>query len=298
MCSVLSIGNFDGVHLGHQRILQRLVDLAKQQGYRSVVLTFDSHPAYILNPEAQPETLTPREEKQYLLTTLGVDKVEFIHFDKRFAQLTAKEFLEEYLIPEFKPRVIVVGYDSHFGHNREGDHEFLARWSGQYGYNLEYIEPVEHEGVPVSSSRIRELLHEGNLQEANSLLGRPYTLLGKVVRGYGRGRALGFPTANMELADPHQLVPRSGVYLSKVQIRQGEFFGLTNIGVSPTLRNDDKTIIETYLLDFSDQIYGSPLAIKLLRYLREERMFQSQAELVAAMEGDLKQVRAMLNEAT
>jgi len=189
-----------------------------------------------------------------------------------------------------------MGYDSHFGHLRQGNYDFLCRHSEELGYRVEYVEPLLFEGKPISSSSIRNLLLSGKIEAANNLLGRPYRLIGKVGHSNSKGRKLGFPTANLNLLCPHQLIPKSGIYLSKVIWQENVFFGLTNIGCSPTVKNTGVIEIETHILDFQDNLYGQIMELDLLRYLREEKMFKNVDELKTAIQNDIALARVMLKE--
>ncbi len=294
MSCVISIGTFDGLHRGHLELLNRVVSLAQGRSIRSVVISYDSHPAYTLNQQARPLLLTPVEVKRQRILELGIDQVDLLHFDREFSLTSAEDFLHGFLIPSYRPAVIVVGYDSHFGHQRRGDFAFLQSHAERYGYELQYVEPVSYKDRPVSSSLIRELLLAGNLEEANQLLSQPYTLYGKVVPGSCLGTELGFPTANLQLADPHQLVPRKGIYLSRSQLGAERFFGLTNIGSSPTVKHHGLTEIETHLLDFHEQIYGRDFQVSLIQYLREEKLFADIKALQEAIQQDLAQARKLI----
>lgn len=294
MKTILSIGNFDGIHLGHRRLLLRMRELAAQNGLRSVVISYQQHPAYTLNKHAQPLLLMPARQKREHLLRLGINQVDLICFDQDFARISADHYLHDHLMPDYDPRIIVVGHDSHFGHLRRGDLRFLQTHQQKYDYQLEYIEPILHDGTPISSTMIRQLLQKSRLKVANTLLGSPYTLFGTVVRGRGLGASLGFPTANLELCDPHQLIPHSGIYLSRVKLQKKPIFGLTNIGCSPTLKSESRIGIETYLLDWDQDLYGQYLELELLHFLREEKMFESKEALITAMQADLKAARELI----
>lgn len=294
MATVLSIGNFDGLHLGHLKLMDRVLQQARLQDLRSQIVSYDDHPAYVLNSHARPLKLLPAQVKRTRLLELGIDAVDLLHFDRAMASMRADQFLQDFLLPKYDPRVIVVGYDSHFGWQRSGTPEFLRSRAEAYGYQVEYVEPFLFQNAPLSSSLIRNMLLEGDMDQANKLLDRPYTLYGQVVAGAGRGHDLSFPTANMVLSDPHQLIPRTGVYLSKASLGAGEFFALTNIGTSPTMKHSAEIEIETYLIGFDQQIYGQELHIALLRYLREEKMFASREDLRHAIEADLAVARKLI----
>lgn len=294
MATVLSIGNFDGLHLGHLKLLDRVLRQARLQDLRSLIVSYDDHPAYVLNRQARPLKLLPAQVKRSRLLELGIDAVELLHFDSAMARMSAEQFLQGFLLPKYDPRVIVVGYDSHFGWQRSGTPDFLLSKAQDYGYQVDYVKPYLFQNAPLSSTLIRDLLQAGDLDQANNLLARPYTLFGKVVTGAGLGRDLSFPTANLVLSDLHQLVPRTGVYLSKVCLGADEFFGLTNIGTSPTMKRNAEIEIETYLIGLNQQIYGQELQIALLRYLREEKMFASREDLRRAIQSDLAVARKLI----
>ena len=294
--TVLSIGTFDGIHLGHRKLLARVHDIAQAEGLKSVIITYREHPAITLKKDSAPKMLCPSALKKQQLISLSIDEVAMLDFTPEMAKITAEQFLGEYLIPTWHPSVIVMGYDSHFGKNKEGDRKFIQDHASVYGYRVEYVEPELDAGKPISSSRIRRLLESADLQEANRLLGRPYCLLGSVTHGTARGRGLGFPTANLTLANPHQLIPAQGIYFSRVCLEGQTFFGLTNIGISPTLKSTGIIEVETFLIGFDSDIYGSTMQVELLKYLREEKMFADSDELICAMKQDLAQAQSLIKE--
>ena len=292
--SVLSIGNFDGLHLGHRKLIGELIAVARQLQLKSVVITYDNHPAEVLQRRLHPRLLLPPLQKARLLQELGVDEVALLHFDEELARVSAEDFLQGQIIGRFAPAAMVLGYDSQFGHQRRGDYAFLQEHQARYGYQLHFVEPLQHGNRVVSSTLIREMLTLGDLAEANRLLGAPYTLFGEVAGGSALGRDLGFPTANLRLEDARQLLPQAGVYLSRVRLGGDSFFGLTNIGFSPTLKHSGNVVVETHILDFDRQIYGVPLAVELLQYFREEKMFSGINALREAMLQDLQRARELI----
>jgi len=292
--SVLTIGNFDGIHIGHRKLLQRLTEAAAQNLLKSVVITFSDHPAFTLNRAALPKLLCPPRLKTRELHALGVHDVDMLHFTPGLSRKTALQFLKDYIVPTWNPELILMGYDSHFGYNRQGNYEFLTGIADEFGFRVEFVPPLLAGDKPVSSSMIRELLLQGNIKQANSLLGKPYRLAGNVEKGIGKGTGFGFPTANLQLSTQHQLIPKDGIYLSKVHLEHASFFGLTNIGSSPTVKHTGIVEIETHILDFSDDIYGCPMELELLQYLREEKVFNNEDELVAAMQQDLLSARGII----
>ncbi|MCB5260178.1 MAG: bifunctional riboflavin kinase/FAD synthetase [Candidatus Cloacimonetes bacterium] len=294
--SVLSIGTFDGIHLGHRKLLSTVCDLAQKEGLASIIVTYTDHPAFVLNNKALPGLLCPLEIKQQVLQELGINRVEMLDFTQELANTTAQDFLEQIIMPRWKPKIIVVGYDSHFGKNRKGNREFLELNAQKYGFRLVYIEPELFEGKVISSTTIRSYLVLGEVEKANLLLGRNYRLSGKVGKGLCRGREFGFPTANLLLSNPHQLIPKEGLYFCIVHLQQGAFFALTNIGKSPTVKRTRITEIESHLIDFSGDLYGETMQVELLHYLREERMFANTDELIRAMKLDLQRAQALIAE--
>lgn len=294
--SVLSIGNFDGLHLGHRKLLAELVALAAKLELRSVVVTYDNHPAGFLQRRLHPQLLLPASRKVRLLQEFGIDEVALLHFDEALARTPAEEFLREQLARRYAPGAIVMGYDSQFGYQRRGNYSFLQQHQEEYGYQLHFVEPLQWEDRVVSSTLIREMLTVGELASANRLLSAPYTLYGEVEAGSGLGRDLGFPTANLRLEEPRQLLPKAGVYLSRLRLEEDGFFGLTNIGSSPTLKHSGITEVETHILDLERQIYGSSLCVELLEYFREEKMFAGINALREAMQSDLARARDLIGK--
>lgn len=294
--SVLSIGNFDGLHLGHRKLLGELTALARRLKLRSVVITYDNHPSQVLDRDLHSLLLLPPQQKARMLKELGVDEVTLLHFDEELSRVSAEDFLRDQIVGLFEPTALVLGYDSHFGHQRRGDYAFLQEQQTLYGYQLHYVEPLQNGDRVVSSTLIREILIQGDLVGANRLLGAPYTIYGKVVSGSALGRDLGFPTANLRLEEARQILPKNGVYLSRVRLGGESFFGLTNIGSSPTLKHSGIVAVETHILDFDRQIYGVPLKVELLRYFREEKMFTGTNALREAMLQDLARARELVAE--
>ncbi len=284
---VVTIGTFDGVHLGHNVIIKRITEEAKARNGKSVIITFYPHPRQIITPGSPVYHLTTLEEKLHILEQRGVDVVVVVPFSREFSEISAEEYAEQFLIKNFKPAVIVFGYDHKFGRNRSGDIHLLKRIAQTYHVLVEEIPAHIIDSLTVSSSRIRTFLSSGNIAEANELLGYPYALSGPVVMGDQIGRTLGFPTANIFLEEPYKLIPADGVYVVRVLCsrRNTQYFGLLSIGNRPTFNKTEKRI-EVHILNFTDTIYGERLKVELLHFIRADKKFANVDSLVEAMHED------------
>lgn len=292
--SVLTMGNFDGMHLGHQKVLQEVIDQARQLKAEPVILSYLEHPGHYVHFKHPVSILTPRALKKSQFSRLGISQVFFLNFSAETAHTNALEFLRDVLVSHFHPQLIVAGHDMHFGYQREGNADFLKLNENDFGYRTVKIDPVLHEGRIISSSLIRENLASGNIQTANAMLGRPYSLHGTVSHGMKLGRAIGFPTINLNLLDIEQLIPADGVYLSSLSLSGGNYFGLTNIGTSPTLKNTAQIEIETHILDFEQYVYDAKIALNLLAFIRAEEKFTSSQELRQAIASDIEAGRKLI----
>jgi len=290
---VLTIGNFDGVHLGHREIFRHVVARANAYSGTSAVMTFVPHPLKVLAPEKLRPMINTYDEKERLLRASRIDMLLCLPFTRDFAQLSAREFVGDILVERIGVRHLIVGYDYAFGREREGDVESLRLLGDQYGFTLEVMEPVREGERLYSSTRVRELIAAGEVREAVSWLGRHFSLEGTVVRGDGRGRGLGFPTAN--LATAKELLPRRGVYAVKVRLGEEYFDGVANLGENPTFPGATGGV-EVHLLDFDQDIYGKPVRIYFIDRLREERAFNGPQQLVAAIHEDIDRARTILAE--
>ena len=295
--STLTVGTFDGFHLAHQKIIKKVVDLARTRNSRSVVVTFEPHPREIVeNGDSKIQLLTTLQERQDLCEQLGVEWFVVIQFDKIFSNQSFRDFYITYLINGIGVSAVVEGYNHHWGKNREGTIESLLELGREFNFDVISIEPFTHAGQPVNSSRIRNELNCGMVENATELLGRPYRLRGKVITGEGRGRLLGYPTANMELDSPKKLIPDNGIYFVKVNVREDEYFGMTSIGVRPTFQTTGKRTIEVYILDFDKDVYGYDLQISFLRRMRNEFKFDSAEQLIQQMNKDKELSSVLQNE--
>jgi len=292
--SVVAIGNFDGVHLGHQIVIGRAREIARSLGAPLAVLTFEPHPYGVFNPNAPPFRLTLLRGKARALEALGVDLLFVLHFDLAFAQVSAEEFAREVIVSGAQARHVLAGYDFHFGHKRRGTPALLQTLGAQLGFGVTVVAPLTAPGGAVySSTRIREHLAEGRPREAAALLGRPFEIEGRVETGDRRGHTIGFPTANLSLGD--FLRPAGGVYAVRVAI-EGETDwrdGVANLGTRPTVGGSDLRL-ETHLFDFAGDLYGKHLRVALVEHLRPERKFSELEELKAQIAADAGRARAIL----
>jgi riboflavin kinase/FMN adenylyltransferase len=293
---VLTIGTFDGVHLGHQRIIQQLNEEAQKHGGESVLFTFYPHPRMVLFPDSHGlKLLQTQVEKIEKLERMGLQNVIVHPFTKEFSRLTAIEFVRDYLVNKLNVKTIVIGYDHQFGKNREGSLELLKDLAPVYDFNVIEIPAQDIDDVNVSSTKIRNALKSGNIETANAFLGEPFEMNGIVQSGKQIGRSIGFPTANIDLGSSVKLIPEIGVYLVRVVTpSRAEYFGMLNIGVNPTVSDNAQTTIEVHLLDYSGDLYGQELQVKVLSRLRDELKFDSLEELKNQLAKDENTVRDMV----
>lgn len=283
---VLTLGMFDGVHIGHQCIIRKLIQIAEEIDGESTLLTFEPHPRLVLSDgKVDLQLLTPLDEKIELLEQNGLQNLILHPFTKDFSQLSSDEFVRDLLIGQMGVHTIVIGYDHHFGKNREGNFEQLETLSKELNFNLIKLEEVRNDDLHISSTQIRKGLLEGNVAFAQKGLGRFYSLTGKVVHGDKLGRTLGFPTANLELPE-FKLIPKNGVYLVKVNFKNNYYKGLLSIGTRPTVTNSNEKRVEVFILDFKDEIYGETLDLELIQFVRDDLKFNSLEELILQMNQD------------
>lgn len=291
----VTIGNFDGVHLGHQILFAEVVSRAHDLKGTSVVVTFDPHPLKVLRPDSI-RLISTTEQKIELIAKAGIDVLVVIPFDREFAATTAEAFVEEILLATIGVRELVVGYDYAFGRGRQGNIEFLKEKGREHGFPVTVVEAHYENGMLVSSTRIRELVAEGKMDEVRLLLGRYYQIRGEVQRGKQRGgRVVGFPTANLRILE-EDLCPRRGVYVTQVIYDGRCYGGVSNIGSNPTF-GENRLVAETHIFDFHDDIYGRPIKINLLRHLRGEKKFSGPEELAEQIRRDILVARDVLAEA-
>ena len=292
--SVVTVGTFDGVHRGHWRVLEIVRERAAALGGPGVLVTFDPHPLRIVRPESAPLLLTTPVEKTEILAESGLAYAVFVSFTRDVQQLSPEQFVHRVLVERLGVTELVIGYDHGFGRGRSGDVDTLRRIGEDVGFAVHVVPPVESGGAPISSSRIRAAVQQGDMRAAADGLGRPYSLRGVVVRGDGRGRGLGFPTANIHVPESDKLVPRPGIYAARGVLRSGPVDGVLHLGPRPTFPGSPPTI-ELHLFDFEGDLYGEAIRVDFIERIRDIRPFGSVQELVAAMELDAEAARARLN---
>ena len=291
--SVVSIGNFDGLHLGHQALISRLKEASAKAGVPSVVMTFSPHPAQVLQPERKVKSIFSRDDQTRMLAAFGIDFLVVQAFSRSFSELTPEQFVVSKLFKPLRPKNIVVGYDFAFGAHKKGSIEFLKQKGAEFGFEVDLIAPVKLKDQIVSSSRIRQLIAEGNLSLAGEMLGRNFYLEGIVEKGFQRGRKIGIPTANILCLS--ETTPNSGVYCGYAHLKsEPKFKAVMNIGVNPTFSESLHQTIECHLLDFNRDIYGRELRVEFVSKLRNEKKFSGIDELVAQIKLDIIEAKKIL----
>jgi len=288
--SAVTVGNFDGVHAGHRRIIRRVIE--RRRSAPSVVITFEPHPREVLNHVEEVPAIFDFEERARLIGELGADYLVKVNFTKEFASRSAAEFVRE-AVGKFAPEIVVIGHDFRFGKGREGGEDFLRAAGRDQGFEVEAIPAVEVDGEPVSSTRIRDLIGAGHIKKANKLLGAPFHIKGEVVKGHGRGKALGFATANLKWES--RLLPREGVYAAAAEWNDNRCPAVINIGDNPTF-GDEELVIEAHVMGFAGELYGARMRLDLYDRLRGEIKFDSADELSRQIAKDVEQAKAVLSK--
>lgn len=291
--SIITLGNFDGLHLGHQELIKTIIRRAEETSGLSMVVTFRPHPLKILAPEKCPPLISIYEEKILLLEKLGIDVLVKIPFTLDFSAMEPRDFVKNILCDMLGAREIFVGYNYRFGKGRKGNILMLRDLGKEFGFSVREVEQVSLNGEVISSTRIRELIKDGDVEHAAQLLGRPYAVCGIVVKGDGRGRGLGVPTAN--IASKHSIIPSNGVYAARLFVRDRHYNGIVNIGMRPTF--DAKSLaIEVHIFDFDEDVYGEDITIYFIRKIREEKKFQNAEALIKQIGKDIAEARRLLSE--
>lgn len=281
--TIATIGTFDGIHIGHQKILNSLARFAKENSLKSVVITFDPHPRKVINKKNSIELINTIEEKKEKIKTLGIDYLIVQKFDEKFSETEANKFVE-ILKNNINIEKLIVGYDHRFGKNRNADINDLKKYGKELNFEVIEIDALEIEEVNISSTKIRSAIKDGNIRQANSYLGYNFFLGGEVVKGHSRGKELGFPTANLKI-DEDKIIPKNGVYLVKSKIDHQDIYGMMNIGYNPTFNNKSKKI-ETHFFNLNKNLYGKIIKIELLEYIREEKRFETVDDLIQRLKLD------------
>ena len=293
--AIVTIGTFDGVHLGHQTILKDMVRVAKEIKGESVVVTFYPHPRQVLRiDDGNLRFITTQEEKIRLLENIGIDNLIIVNFTEEFSRLSSESFITDYVIKNISPVKIVVGYDHHFGNNRKGDFNLLNDLGERYNIEVQRIPAKDVENIAVSSTKIRHSLQQGDVCYANRLLGYQYAYFGKVVDGAKLGRELGYPTANVYVDREYRLIESPGVYATYIEIDKIIYKSMTYIGNKPTLDKDEKESVEVHIFDFNDDIYGKYVKIRFVKKIREEQKFKDLETLKHQIQIDEKEIRELL----
>jgi len=272
--TILTIGTFDGVHLGHQKVLKRLTNSAKENKLESTVLTFFPHPRTILNPNKPLKLINSVKERTKLLNRSKVDNLIIHPFDKNFSELDPEKYVVEILVKKLKAKIILIGYDHKFGKNRTADITDLKIYGKKYGFKVIEIKAEEISNIAISSTKIRKAISEGNISTVKKYLGYDFSLSGKIVHGKSIGRTLGFPTANIEVKEEYKLLPKNGVYLIQSVINHNKYFGMMNIGIKPTIKESSKTI-EVNFFDFEGDLYHKNIEVNIKKFIRDEIKFDS-----------------------
>lgn len=293
--SVVTIGTFDGVHIGHSAILKRLVETAKKEDLDSVVLTFFPHPRMVLQQHSEISLLNTIDERAQLLEKTGLEHLVIHQFTHAFSRLTALEYVRDILVNGLKAKKIIIGYDHRFGRNRTANIENLKEFGLTYGFEVEEISAKELDDVTISSTKIRNALNAGDIETANSYLGYNYMLTGEIEKGKALGRTINYPTANLKLKEKYKLIPKNGVYVVASIIEGKKIFGITSIGTNPTVGGKKRTI-ETHFLNFNKDLYEKEITIEFLKHIRDEETFDSIEELRQEIEIDEKKAIQFLNQ--
>ena len=293
--SILTIGTFDGVHIGHNKILKRLIQDSKKNNLSSLVITFFPHPRMILNKSHEIKMIDTIDEKINLLEKTGLDNLIIHPFDNNFSKIRAKEFVEEILVKKLKIKEIIIGYDHKFGKDREASVEDLKKFGKDYMFTVKEIPAQEIDSIAISSTKIRNAILNGEIEKCNKFLGRNFILTGKVVYGDGLGKKIDFPTANIEIKETYKIIPKNGVYLVKTKINSNTYFGMMNIGIRPTVGGTNKSL-EIHFFNFKDNIYGKNVSIEIIKKIRDEEKFSSIDQLKIQLKKDEQFCLKLINK--
>ncbi len=283
--TVVTIGTFDGIHIGHRKIIEQLLKAAEAHGLKSTILTFFPHPRMVLQQNVGLQLINTIEERIKILQKTGIDNLIVYPFTKEFSRLEAQDYIEQVLIDQLNAKRVIIGYDHHFGRNRTADIHDMHHFGKQYDFEVEEIPEQDIDNVSVSSTKIRKALKKGNLEKANRYLGAPFILTGKVIKGKQLGQKIGFATANIHIAEDYKLIPKNGVYVVQTEIDGKRYYGMMNIGTNPTVGGIGQSI-ETHLFGWNEELYGRQLTMEIHTRIRDEKNFSDIKALIAAMERD------------
>ncbi len=296
--TVVTIGTFDGVHIGHQKIIKRLIHTANDSSLKSVILTFFPHPRMVLQKDANIKLINTIKERAVILNDLGLDYLVIKKFSKTFSRLSAEDFVRTILVEKLNAKKVIIGYDHRFGRNRNADIDDLKKFGAQFGFEVEEISAQDINDVAVSSTKIRKALENGEIAKANAYLGYPFMLTGKVVKGKALGRQIDYPTANIQIPEAYKLIPKHGAYIVNALINKQLVYGMMNIGFNPTVAGNHETI-EVHFFNFNQNIYNKTIQINLLHRLRDEQKFESvealKAQLLVDKETSLHYIKSHFN---
>lgn len=292
--TIITIGTFDGVHIGHRKIINKLIKSAEKSDAEATLLTFFPHPRMVLQQNSELKLLNTLDEKKKILAETGLENLIIHPFTLDFSRLKAERFVKEVLVDQLKAEKIIIGYDHRFGRNRTANIDDLRDFGKKYNFSVEEISKQDIDAVAVSSTKIRNALNQGDLELANSYLTQPYQLTGNIVKGKGLGKKLGYPTANLKIKEDYKLIPRQGVYVVETDIDNQHYYGIMNIGTNPTF-NEVKQSIETFFFDLDHDLYGQQISIRLLKRLRDEKKFEGSSQLIEAMRNDEKEAKKYID---
>lgn len=294
--SVITLGTFDGLHIGHQQIVDTVVQKSRQSSGKSFLITFDPHPRKVIPGRNDIKILSTLDEKLVVLEQLGMENLFVINFTTEFSKQSPEEFVEKYLVQGIGLREVVIGYDHHFGKSRDGNFELLQKLGNKFNFSVTLIPEYSVDGVTVSSTKIRKALLAGDVLKAGKMLGRNYSFKGTIVHGDGRGRQLGFPTANLAVDNEDKLIPAKGIYAAECVVEKEKHFGLLSLGSRPTFHKDGKIIPEFYIFDFDKDIYDEVMQVNMIEKIRDEEKFNSVDELISRMNKDEEIGRKILGK--
>lgn len=283
---VVTVGSFDGLHRGHLKILDRVKEISENTKTESFVVTFEPHPRTVIAKDYNLKILTTLEEKKKIFEKTGINNLMILDFTKEFSQLTSDEFIKKFIVDKLSASYMVIGHDHKFGRDRLGDHKKLREVGNVFNFGITSVQPEMHDDSIISSTRIRNALIEGDVELANTLLGRVYSFSGVIVTGMQRGRLLGFPTANIKLDESKKALPKNGVYIVNCFLEGEIFSGIMNAGFRPTFENIHELVVEVHILNFDRDVYGKSMTIEILKRIRDEKRFNTKEELINQIEND------------